>query len=307
MLVIDTSGSMGDGFTSGTSMYLAKQAAINLLQNSDVDFNKVMVVEFNSDASHNTQAGSAWTDTADAISFINGLDGGGSTDYDDALKEVMDNWGTTPAGADQTLTYFISDGEPTASPYGASDGIGEEGINPSTAISAARNGRPSFTTTGSMFLRDRRGQRRQHRQSRPDFLAEGDADYAPVIINNASELEVLLTGTLPGNPSGNIFDNGGGYGADGGSIASITIMGETFTAAADGPQVIIESGDVPGFVGKMVFNFADNGLNDAGDWDYFAPDSLGPTSTRVQLRAGRRRRRQFPGRSDDPCRLCRRR
>ncbi|WP_210326178.1 DUF5801 repeats-in-toxin domain-containing protein [Oricola nitratireducens] len=276
VLVIDTSGSMGDGFTSGTSMYLAKQAAINLLQNSDVDFNKVMVVEFNSDASHNTQAGSAWTDTADAISFINGLDGGGSTDYDDALKEVMDNWGTTPAGADQTLTYFISDGEPTASPYGASDGIGEEGINPSDSDISRQEweaflhdngvdvsyaiGVGSGVSTGNLA---------------PISWAEGDADYAPVIINNASELEVLLTGTLPGNPSGNIFDNGGGYGADGGSIASITIMGETFTAAADGPQVIIESGDVPGFVGKMVFNFADNGLNDAGDWDYFAPDSLG--------------------------------
>lgn len=285
VLVIDTSGSMGSGANS--RMELAKAAAKNLLQNQDVDFSKVMVVEFNSDAGHNTQDGASWTDVADAISFIDGLGAAGGTNYDDALKEVMDFWGAGPGNSNQTLLYFISDGQPTSSNRPDSndgstyqpwlgDGIGEEGNDGSDHDVSRQEWEAFLTGKVSTAYAIGVGSGVTLENLEPIAWAPGNANLAPVIINQASELNVLLSGSLPGDPRGNLFGTGEGFGADGGYVASVEIMGKTFiyNGGASGKQIVIDSTNVPGFVGKMVFNFTQNGLNDAGDWDYFAPSNL---------------------------------
>ncbi len=113
VLVIDTSGSMGSGSTPGTAMYLAKQAAINLLANPDVTFNEVMVVNFGS-----SSAGTGWTTAGSATTYIGGLTGSGNTNYDAALNTVTTGWGAGPSAATQTLVYFISDGAPNPASSG---------------------------------------------------------------------------------------------------------------------------------------------------------------------------------------------
>jgi uncharacterized protein YegL len=256
VLMIDTSGSMGSG--SGSRMELAKAAAINLLNNPDVDFNQIMVVNFGSSASINTESGAVWTSKADAIAYINSLSANGNTNYDAALNLVRSNWGSGPSEATKTISYFISDGAPNPSSSGIDSGeqqVWENFLNGKVDVSYAIGVGSGVNTTNLD----------------PVSWAPGEADLPPVLINNASELNVLLTGSLPGNPSGNIFDNGGGFGADGGHVQSVEYNGHTYTFDGTHPQVVIT--DALG--GKLIFNFVDNGLNKAGDWDYYAPTNNG--------------------------------
>ena len=256
VLMIDTSGSMGSG--SGSRMELAKAAAINLLNNPDVDFNQIMVVNFGSSASINTETGALWTSKADAIAYINSLTSGGTTNYDAALNLVRNSWGSGPTDATKTISYFISDGAPNPASSGIDSGeqqVWETFLDGKVDVSYAIGVGNGVNTTNLD----------------PVSWAPEDANLPPVLINNASELNVLLTGSLPGNPSGNIFDNGGGFGADGGHVQSVEYNGHTYTFDGTHPQVVIT--DALG--GKLIFNFVDNGLNKAGDWDYYAPTNNG--------------------------------
>ncbi|ODT80474.1 MAG: hypothetical protein ABS76_16195 [Pelagibacterium sp. SCN 64-44] len=287
VLVIDTSGSMGNGNTAGTAMKLAKDAAIGLLENLDVDFNQIMVVQFNSSASTNIQGGSAWTSKAEAIAYINGLTGNGGTNYDAALNQVMTNWGAGPSQATQTLSYFISDGQPTTSMSNPGnnnsgsnynptlgDGIGEEGFNSSDNEISRQEWEAFLLAKGvsmSYAIGVGSGVQATHLVPiswQPGDAADGMSGLPPVIISHANQLGGLLTGSLPGNPNGNIFDAGGGFGADGGVVQSINVNGTVYTYAANlSGQVSITTT----LGGKIVFNFVQNGLNQAGDWEYFAP------------------------------------
>ena len=109
VIVIDVSGSM-----AGSSIALAKQALDNLLTSPDVNINQVMVVSFSSAANVNLVNGNPWTDAATAKAYIDALAANGGTNYDAAISAVMNNWGDGPTSADQTLVYFVSDGEPTS-------------------------------------------------------------------------------------------------------------------------------------------------------------------------------------------------
>jgi uncharacterized protein YegL len=131
VLVLDTSGSM-----EGERLALAKAALENLINTYGNTLNKVMLVEFNSDASVINVGGEVWLDGADAITEINNLDAGGWTDYDHAIQVVEENYGTPPS-ADNTFVYFLSDGEPTSSDDG----------NPNTISDAERGDWVDFLNT----------------------------------------------------------------------------------------------------------------------------------------------------------------
>jgi T1SS-143 domain-containing protein len=277
VFVIDTSGSMGSG--SGSRMELAKAAAINLLNNSSVDFNQIMVVSFASGASHNTPI---WADRADAIAYISGLSASGNTDYDAALNRVTTNWGSGPTAADQTVVYFISDGEPTEG-NGTVGIVGAEQTAWETFL-ADKGVAASYAVGISTGVNDA--------DLTPIAWAPGNPGLPPVIITNAGDLSTTLTGSLPGSVSGNILSNGDGFGADGGYVKSITVDGVTFTfngnatitasgglgagdvINANGKQITITTD----LGGKLVFNFAANGTNQAGEWDYTAPNNIPATS-----------------------------
>lgn len=112
LLVLDTSGSM-----QGTKLALLKSSVANLLG----DFNaynggvvKVHIVPFSTTAG----AGQTFTVTSDAdfaaaLSYINGFTANGYTNYESALKSGI-NWlsGSNTIPGAETITYFVSDGEP---------------------------------------------------------------------------------------------------------------------------------------------------------------------------------------------------
>ncbi len=280
VFVIDTSGSMGSG--AGSRMELAKSAAITLLNNNSVDFNQIMVVSFASGASHNTPI---WADKADAISYISGLSADGNTDYDAALSRVTTNWGSGPTAADQTVVYFISDGEPTDDNGTGTVGIvGAEQTAWETFL-ASKGVAASYAVGISTGVNDA--------DLTPIAWAPGNPGLPPVIITSAGDLSTTLTGSLPGSVSGNVLANGDGFGADTGHIKTITVNGTTYTF--DGNATITTSGNAPGagdvinangkqitiitdLGGKLVFNFAANGTNQAGEWDYTAPSNIPATS-----------------------------
>ncbi|OAF19403.1 DUF5801 repeats-in-toxin domain-containing protein [Bradyrhizobium neotropicale] len=103
VFMIDTSGS-----TDGTTLASEKQAAINLL-NAGINGGQVLVVDFN-----DTAQVSGWMTVSNAITYINGLQADGGTNYHVALTttESYISTHTTP-DAGQTIGYFLSDGEPT--------------------------------------------------------------------------------------------------------------------------------------------------------------------------------------------------
>ncbi|QUS39179.1 VWA domain-containing protein [Tardiphaga alba] len=269
VLVIDTSGSM-----EGERLTLAKQAAVNLLNSPNVDFNQIMVVNFSGGASINTEAGHVWTSKQDAINYINGLTAGGNTNYDAAVGEVISQWGGGPTAATKTLLYFITDGQPSSGGgLNSAEQLAWETFLANNHVDASYAVGIDTSVTDSDLT--------------PIAWAPGNANLPPVVIQNASDLNLLLQGSLPGNPSGNILSNDH-FGADGGYIQSVTIGGVVFTF--NGDHTIVSSGTFEaGFSlvsnsgtqivvntaigGKIIFNFASNGLNQAGDWDYLAPSS----------------------------------
>ncbi|MCX8571644.1 DUF5801 repeats-in-toxin domain-containing protein [Aminobacter sp. MET-1] len=294
VLVIDTSGSMDDedvdpntpGFQSRLDM--AKAAALNLLNSGDVTINQVMVVEFYNGTNVNAPVWGSWSnaaDKADIISFINNLYAGGGTSYDAATAAVRASWGAGPTTADLTNVYFLSDGDPD--PNSAGLDAAEQAVwqnflvNPDN--NAATNdaidhvyavGIGSGVSTGAL---------------EPVAWANGNANFPPIVITDATQLSATLQGTLPGNVIGNVLTNdgvaGNAFGADGGYIKSIVIDGVTYTfngsgaiTAGDMSHVISNSGTQikvsTALGGVLVFNFADNGGNKAGDWGYTAPTSI---------------------------------
>ncbi len=282
VLVIDTSGSMGNG--AGSKLELAKQAAINLLNNPDVTFNDIMVVNFSSGASINDEAGSVWTSKADAIAYISGLGSGGTTNYQAAIDTVTGNWGTGPSEATQTLVYFISDGIPNPASSGLDLPAEQAAWENFLATAPIVGGAPGVDVAYAVGI----DTEVTDGDLAPIAWAPGNPNLPPVIIENAADLSVALQGSLPGNPSGNVLSNDG-YGADGGYIKSVTIEGTTYTydpathtisvtGAAPGVGDVINPNGMQVTVmtaigGRIIFNFDANGLNQAGDWDYLAPAS----------------------------------
>ncbi len=123
VLAIDRSQSMGY-----TRMNLAKEAVIKLIEKyEEMGEVNIKIVDFNGDATV-----SHWfTDIQSAKNYINGLSSSGMTDYEDVLRDTIDNYDTDTdkkPDADQDIFYFISDGNPTQGDMNGNDGI--SGIYP---------------------------------------------------------------------------------------------------------------------------------------------------------------------------------
>ena len=288
VLVIDLSLSMGtaspDPIPPGgngidTRLQLLQAAVQNFLSNSDVTFNQVTVYTFgigaqfvgqftigdpnylqnainavNAFGQANLQSGTQYNAAANLI------DGAGPTGYAQLAHPT----------STETDLYFLSDGDPQS---GASLNAAQQ-----LAWTNFLNGYVDHVyavgfggVVNTTFL---------------DQMAPRGSDIAFPVLNPA-ELEAVLQGSIPGNPSGNVLDNDG-FGADGGHIHSVTIEGTTYTYDPVGHTISV-TGVNPGadllsntgtqitvlteIGGRIIFNFADNGLNHAGDWDYLAPSS----------------------------------
>ncbi len=120
VLILDVSGSMGDPNNSSSRLYKLMDATENLLNdlgaynNGDI---KVHIVPFSTDAF----AGGTFTVTdaaglAAAVNFVNAMPHDGWTNYEAGLQSGI-KWlqGATsndPIAGAETISYFISDGEP---------------------------------------------------------------------------------------------------------------------------------------------------------------------------------------------------
>jgi T1SS-143 domain-containing protein len=261
ILVVDLSLSMGSANPNpapgyATRLDLLQSAVQNLLSNPDVEYKDIVIVTFGTSAatSFRLRTDDAQTAVDEINSYVQSSLSAG-TDYNAAVLEVMDYFDGNPPLADALATYlyFLTDGDPQSGGNVADPGAWQAFLNDM--------GIDSVFSVGFSGL------------SNPDFLEQivrpGTQDVAEFITNPAN-LVTALEGSLPGNPSGNIFDDGGGFGADQGHVASISYNGQDYLYNGTDPQVVI----LDGFGGKLIFNFVDNDLNQAGDWDYFAPDEL---------------------------------
>ncbi|MFP9135964.1 DUF5801 repeats-in-toxin domain-containing protein [Devosia sp. XGJD_8] len=263
ILVVDLSLSMNGSVGGGqTRLQLLQDAVENLLGSSDVIYNEIVIYSFNDGA---TFEGRFTMNAAGAISEVNSYNSGNlvaATEYDTTAAFIRThftaNIGATLGDADQTNLYFLTDGDPQG---GSSLDAGTEQNNWLSFLNGTYNGNQidHVYAVGFGGIVN---------TNYIDPMAPRDADQA-IAVTNASQLAATLTGSLPGNPSGNILDSGDKFGADGGHIASFSYKGETYTIAEDGPQIVI----MDDLGGKLIFNFVQNGLNAAGDWDYYAPDN----------------------------------
>ncbi|WFO49998.1 retention module-containing protein [Aeromonas veronii] len=108
VLVLDSSGSIGN-----TNMQVIKDAVTNLMNSYGNSLVKVMLVDFDGSATVKSVGSQVWLTKDQATGQLTTISSGGSTDYDDALQAVQDNYGTPPS-ADNTFVFFISDGVPSS-------------------------------------------------------------------------------------------------------------------------------------------------------------------------------------------------
>lgn len=142
VFIVDVSGSMTNGGGSivvpdvpdfsDDRLGLARFSMRELLENHPEILN-VQFVKFD-----NNVSSSVWMTRADALTYIANdanFVGGGTTNYDIALQEAMDVYDDSarPAGAaEQTLVYFLSDGQPNTPDD--DEGITDNGTAPNVSV-----------------------------------------------------------------------------------------------------------------------------------------------------------------------------
>lgn len=278
LLMIDTSASMTEnpgvpGFA--TRLDLEKAALINLLNSDNVD--EVFIVNFNTSA---TNSG-GWLSRADAITFINGLTASGLTNYDAALASAETAFTFAHTPADQTLSYFLSDGVPTWP-------LGSIGINASEQATWE-----SFLTTNGIAESFAVGLGADANLNALQPVAFPNSDpNNPILLTDESLIVPTLPGLLPGTVTGNVLidDSGSGvdgFGADGrgagGGIVSITVDGHIYaydsvtnTISKDG-LAFAAGGTLDintALTGELIFHFVDSVGFAAGDWQYKSPANV---------------------------------
>ncbi|MCP4982821.1 MAG: Ig-like domain-containing protein, partial [Gammaproteobacteria bacterium] len=230
-LVIDVSGSMNNATGSGqTRLEVAKESLEALIREVDDLGNvNVQIVAFSASTS-----ASGWfvDDIYAALDFINSLTAGGGTYYDDALNALINS--TPPPAADQSLIYFVSDGE-SSNNHGVDNTVtyttnGGTTLNGQAAWEAYvdENADISFGIgIGSASLAEL--------QQVAHPLVNGSDDYA-ITVADANDLTATLLETVSNNVISGSLDvlgaNGAAgfvIGADGGYISEIIIDGTSYS------------------------------------------------------------------------------
>lgn len=239
LLVIDVSNSMNDkvGNTGLSRLDLAKQAIDQMLQQyADQGDVKVQVTTFNNQTH---QVSNAWVDVGTAIQLVDGLKAGGGTNYDYALDGARTAYAAdgklTGAGV-QTVSYFVSDGNPTLSSThdhvtsqqsgNKTDPLLGDGID--TTEKAAwdtfldANGIKSITvgigpSASAQYL--------------DPISHDGTtkADTSSLMVRDVTQLLDALSGTVSVTPVVGALTRDGGFGADGGFVQSISVDGVKYS------------------------------------------------------------------------------
>jgi VCBS repeat-containing protein len=237
MLILDVSGSMdsSSGLDGLSRLDAAKAAIDDLLDQYDSHGDvRVQIVKFSTGAS---QVGTDWMSVADAKAAIAGLSAGGSTFYDDALTTAMNIFGDAgklSGSGTQNVSYFLSDGEPTAShEVQTSQQTSWESFLTTNNIVSFALGISDSPTTADL-----------------DPIAFDPASGTqladtPIIVTDLDQLTDTLVFTAS-SVSGSVLSGANSFGADGGHVQSITVDGVTYTfnpAANGGAGGITVNGD----------------------------------------------------------------
>ncbi|WP_270672189.1 retention module-containing protein [Aeromonas sp. QDB17] len=251
MIILDISGSMGPGYASGvegmTRLDIAKNALLELFEQYEaLGAVKVTLVTFNASSSINK----VWVDIAEAKTAVLGLSANGNTNYDAALINAITAFGQTGTsggkltGSDvQNVAYFLSDGLPNTP-------SGDAGISSDNGTAtdwptlyndtSGNNNNASEEQTWINFLKANQiqsyalGMGTGVTASALNPIAYdgrvGGGNTNAIEVTDMGQLTQTLVSLAQASPLlGNLTDNSGGYGADGGYVRSLTIGSTTYT------------------------------------------------------------------------------
>jgi hypothetical protein len=251
----------------------------------------VNIVIFSTSASNPS---SGWVTVDQAKAIVLGLSADGSTNYDDALNTAWNAFNATGKieGA-QNVSYFLSDGAPTAnaisgspvhSPLGGGNGIDSEEETAWEGFLAANNVKSYALGMGS-------GVTLSNLQPIAYDGANGQ-EMPAIVVTDLSQLAATLTATVFSTPVvGDLLDADGGLsataGADGGTLQSVTVLSITLggtvysydkstdTSSISGPG----SGTFDTITNEWAINTAAGGTlrvdMDNGEYVYTPPPTLG--------------------------------
>ncbi|MGN5081365.1 DUF5801 repeats-in-toxin domain-containing protein [Aeromonas sp. 31P] len=247
MLILDISGSMGDpsGYQGMTRMQVMQKSALELLDKYSA-YGTVMVniITFASSATNPT---SIWVNVDVAKSTILGLQPSGGTNYDDALNEAIKAFGDTGRQTNaQNVSYFMSDGQPTANALSGSAASvldGDNSLGGGNGIDGDGSTLSGETKDWADFLKANNinsfalGMGSGSTQSALDPIAyngvsgASPANTTAVVVTDFSQLAATLLSTVIAPPLAGQMINGivASAGADGGWLSSITVGGVTYT------------------------------------------------------------------------------
>ena len=234
VVIFDHSGSMLDdpgvaGYSTRLELAKASIAALfESYQSASSDLH-IKIVDFSTTAENST-----WLSTpAEANAYLAQVEALGSTNYDAAVKQLIDNFSTPADPAPQTPNtvtevYFISDGKPNPPTSSLHD--------PSASVSVADW--EHFLTSNNIANAFGIGIGTGLDPDDPNlgdiaFPNGGGSEPNRIIITNESELLATLVGTVAVPVSGNVLTNdifgadGKGNGGDG--IVSIEVGAHTYT------------------------------------------------------------------------------
>ena len=261
MIILDISGSMArDAATGSTTvttqsrLAMAKDAIQTLIQAYDQRGEvRIEMVTFSDYGKSQT----VWMSTSQALSYIDSLAAGGGTNYDDALQQAMDGFGS-PGKIDgaTNVAYFLTDGIPT---FGMGGNSYYGGGDATSTLKGAQNGdgNPAGYTSGDegiqateeatwvKFLQDNQirayafgmGQDVTDKTHLNPIAYDGQTttNTDGTLVTDMTQLksELLKTVELPPHQAnllrGNLAIDQAGFGADGGTVVSITMAGMTYS------------------------------------------------------------------------------
>jgi VCBS repeat-containing protein len=305
VFIVDVSGSMSTGVGavpnfSDDRIGLARYAMQQLITNHS-EIKNVQFTLFSDGATSQV-----WMNRTDALAFINNnanWNPNGSTNYDAALSAEMSAYDASarPAGqSDQTVVYFLSDGEPnqpTSDPGITNNGTGSQ-VSIAEWESFATTPANDISNVFAVGIGDGVGSAQVSNLapiSYPNTDANapfGQEDNIAIVSTSnmgalTSTLDNMLSNVI--SSTGNFLVDGSlsaNFGADGGHLQSIVVNGTTYTwnGLTGAASVITETGAINGTLtgitsvtagtsagGKLTFYFAAETGHSAGDWAYSAP------------------------------------
>ncbi|WP_273149901.1 beta strand repeat-containing protein, partial [Methylophaga thiooxydans] len=214
MLSLDVSGSMNDSanFQGMTRLEVMIKSSLELLDQYDA-YGDVLVniVTF---ASNGSDVSGGWVTVAEAKAIILGLSAGGSTNYVDALNDLINSYNANTGDMivdGQRVAYFMSDGNPNTGGT-VNEGNWETFVT-NNGINAFALGMGTGVTSSNL--------------EPISYNGVDDVEQAAIVVDDFADLQATLIGTIDVPPlSGNLID--GGAGADEGWVYSVTVGGVTY-------------------------------------------------------------------------------